>query len=137
MGILMLLDPFIGIILFLEGISGDIFVIFLYLSIFAALFVIIGGILVKNDYTHLGIDYLKLGINTLRISLVFGIIGIIVFNLLVTIPGLGDPFDLLILYIVLYNIVEVASILILIFILVKLSKIIKTHDHGEKFKHHT
>ncbi|MBN1215625.1 MAG: hypothetical protein JXA99_09340 [Candidatus Lokiarchaeota archaeon] len=133
----MVLDPFIGIVLFLEGMSNEITAIFLYLSLFAGLFTLIGAILARNDYTPLGIDYLKLSINTLRISLLIGFIGIIIFNALVAIPSIEHPLDLSLLYILLYNTIEVIFILIIIFISIKLNKRIKTHNHGDKFKHHT
>ncbi|MBN1802487.1 MAG: hypothetical protein JW891_13330 [Candidatus Lokiarchaeota archaeon] len=135
-GIIMLLDPFIGIILFLEGLSNDVAIIFFYMSLFAALFVIIGAFLARSDYTPLGMDYLKISINSLWISLVIGVFGMILFNVLVTIPTIDHPLDISIVYVVIYNIIEIVSILIILFLIMKLNKILKTHEHGKEFTHH-
>ncbi|TFF88235.1 MAG: hypothetical protein EU548_09125 [Promethearchaeota archaeon] len=132
-GILMLINPIIGILLFMEG-SSDILIIVAYSSLYAGFSLILGAILVREDYSPLGIDYLELGNNVLRIAIVVDIVSLVIFNILLA-TSIGEPIFLSIFEFFVYNIIEVITLIIAILIVKKFRVAIKTHDHGEQFSH--
>lgn len=132
-GILMLINPIIGILLFVEG-SSSFIIIATYASLYSGFSLIIGALLFREDYTPIGVDFLELGTNLLKISLIVDIIGLVIFDILL-ITQLKTPNVPSIIYIIFFNIVEIVTIIITFLIIKKFKFALETHDHGEEFSH--
>ena len=132
-GILMLINPIIAILLFFEG-SSNVIIIFLYSSFYAGVSLILAGILVQEDYSNLGIDYLKTGINVLTVAIILDIVSLIALDILIFL-NLEGPIILSIIDILIYNLIEAILIVISILIIRKFKKALDTHEHGKEFSH--
>ena len=132
-GLLTLINPIIGILLFIEG-SSSTFIIVTYSSFYAGISLILGAILAKEDYSPLGIDYIKLGFYVLIIAIVVDIIGLGIFNFIIF-TNIEGSILISILDFSIYNIIEIIIIVITIIIIKKFKNVLEVHEHGEKFSH--
>lgn len=132
-GLLTLINPILGILLSIEG-SSSTFIIVTYSSFYAGISLILGAILAREDYSPLGIDYIKLGLNVLRIAIVLDIASLIVFNIIIF-TNIEGPIFVSILDFLIYNVIEVITIIITIVIIRKFKSALEAHDHGEQFSH--
>ncbi|TFG21619.1 MAG: hypothetical protein EU529_13050 [Promethearchaeota archaeon] len=131
-GILMVLNPIIGILLFFEG-SSRIEILLAISSLYAGFSLIIAAILAKEDYSLLGVDYLKTGINLLKLAIIAEIISLVVLNIILII-NIQQTNILVIIEIIIYNAIEIVIILITCVIIRNFKKGKLAHDH-EEFSH--
>ncbi len=103
-GILMILYPLIGGLLFCEQLY-HIIIIFLYIGPFTGVFIILGAYLAKVDYTLLGLDYIKIGINSIRVGIILGFTSIMVFITICmfNVVLIGEPLIFTLIFLVLYT----------------------------------
>jgi hypothetical protein len=132
-GILTLMNPIIGILLFIEG-SSSTFIIVTYSSFYAGISLILGAILAKEDYSPLGIDYIKVGLYILGIAIVVDIVSLVIFNVIIF-THIESPILISILEFLIYNLIEAITIIITIIIIKKFLDTIGAHDHGDQFHH--
>jgi hypothetical protein len=132
-GILALINPIMGILLFIEG-SSSTFIIVTYSSFYAGFSLILAAILAKEDYSLLGVDYVKVGIYILGIAIVIDIIGLSIFNIIIF-TNIESPIIISILDFFIYNLIEVITIGITIIIIRKFKNILDVHEHGDEFSH--
>ena len=132
-GLLTLINPIIGILLFIEG-SSSTFIIVAYSSFYAGISLILGAILVKEDYSPLGIDYIKLGLYALILAILIDIIGLVIFNIIIF-TNIEGPILISILDYIIYNIIEIIIIVITIIIIKKFKDLLEVHEHSDQFSH--
>jgi hypothetical protein len=132
-GILIVINPIIGSLLLIE-VPSSVLIIAAYSSVYAGISLIIGVILVKENYSKIGIDYLRLGIIFLWIALVIDIVALVIFNILLF-TNIVNPVVLSIFELLIYNLIEVITILITIIIIKNFKKALNTHSHGKQFIH--
>ncbi len=126
------MNPIIGILLFFEG-SSRIVILLAVSSLYAGFCLIIAAILAKEDYSLLGVDYLKTGTNLLKVAIIGEIVSLVILNIIL-ITNIQETNVLVIFEIVIYNIIEIIIILITCVIIRNFKKAKLAHEY-EEFSH--